>query len=770
MSDTNMQSVLDAIEKQKDEINTLKANRDSFDETLMALKIALRNVKESEKKRYEKMKRQTLFYVEKQNISTKVLGHVLQNYLRLNQRLEEVTKKQHEFFSSFKEECNEMNNKIKTQDTKIDNVKVELSTSQLESLARCNSLEKQLDSKITTEAMTRREEVKNVAFDITLLKGINRTKDTKLEELSKKNNDLAEKMKNKFDELMKEAHGIEERSQQDVKNLHASINEINSKLNEHDGTIKEQQAKTVELNSTFLVSLSMTASSLNSQLQELDNKVQKEKKNVHDEYNTLRSLILMIKDTHETRFSNLADLTKKNDEDQKALQSSVNKLYSRMHEQDETVKGLQLNIEELNASFFLSLSETDSRFNSQLQQLDNKIQKEKQNVHEEYNTVRSDIQLIKVGNQTRDSKLMELDQDQKTLQVSVNQLSLKGIDMRNDTKRIKQRMTTMEDLIASVSEQQNMFISNVTERCNKLDDQLKDQEKKFDSVKAEVSISFSNASAELNSQFQLIDNKITTETKNLHEVINNLRRDTLLIEDTNSNRDSKLQELTSKTDDITKQMKNMNGELDQTIKAFDNRCLHAIEILQGEVFDLETNVKDLGNCNTETKQKQTTMDEQITSMYSRLDKLQQDGDNFRQFRDLANRKLLNIKVTCDTLEGKLTAEGKNVEELKRKLQVLSKSVSDSSAVMTCHLTKLDGVIKREIQNRSNEICSLKCEMQAMEKEHQKGNSKVVDLYLKYNAQENESKNLRDAIDELDSARKMLEHRCQQFHTRYKVRM
>ncbi|XP_059157219.1 SWI/SNF-related matrix-associated actin-dependent regulator of chromatin subfamily E member 1-like [Physella acuta] len=219
---------------------------------------------------------------------------------------------------------------------------------------------------------------------------------------------------------------------------------------------------------------------------------------------------------------------------------------------------------------------------------------------------------------------------------------------------------------------------------------------------------------------------------------------------------SKLAELTKKNDDLLGQIESLiveSDELNKTIRDLDSRCLQDKKALQDAVFENESKICNLGKCNIESKQKQTTMEEQITFMYCRL---QQDGVNFQQFRDSANRWLLNVKVTCDTLEDKMTAQGKNVEELKTKHQVLSKSMLDSAAVMTSHRKRLDEVIRRETQSRSTEINNMRLEVQAIEKEHQKGNSKIVDLYLKMNAQDSKLKSLRDDIDSLDSARKKLE--------------
>lgn len=135
----------------------------------------------------------------------------------------EIAEKQNEFFDTVNKKCDNMDNSIRLHDKKVDDVKDELSKSILESSTKCDSLLQQLESKITTEENSRRDDVKYMKFDIILLKGINRNKDTKFEELYKKSDNLTEKVKNIFDtvgEMKKETQDLDTRCQQDVQNLH----------------------------------------------------------------------------------------------------------------------------------------------------------------------------------------------------------------------------------------------------------------------------------------------------------------------------------------------------------------------------------------------------------------------------------------------------------------------------------------------------------------------------------------------------------------------
>ncbi|XP_059157064.1 interaptin-like [Physella acuta] len=693
--------------------------------------------------------------------------------------------------------CDETVKRIEIQDKKVNEVKAELSKSILESSTKNDSLLKQPDNKILTEEKNRGDDVKKLVSDINLIKDTNQKRDTKFEELFKKCDDSIHQRTQIFammGELRKKTRVMEENLLLDVGNLQGSVDKLDSEVSKQDEMIKGQQVKLEELQ----VNLDILSKSLTETATDFENKLQREIKNRSERVSRMEVDILLIKSSNKTKDSKLTELKKENDENQKTLQKSLKDLNLKVTELGKEVIDMKKkqntmdqlitlftekqkkSIENVEVRFNIlefriqvqekksdqekiedsnRLSEFTTQFNSKLQQLDNKMQTETKNVHDQFKYVRNNVLLMKDANQTRDSKLTELDQDQKTLQSSVNDLLSQVKDVRKEAVCIKQKQANILDRFSFISEKQSKSISSINITCDKLENKIKEHDKKFDDTNTAVAKQISETSVKFDAQLKQFDKRVTTETLCMRDKIKNLSYDILSLKDSMLIKDSKLEELTKKNDDLLGQIQSLiveSDELDKTIRDLDSRCLQDKKALQDAEFEIKTQIDNLGNFNIDTKQKLTTMEEQITLLSPKVDQLQQDGVNFQQFRDSANRWLWNIKVTCDTLEDKMTAQGKNVEELKTKHQVLSKSMLDSAAVMTSHRKKLEEVIRKETQSRCTEINNLRLEVQAIEKEHQKGNSKIVDLYLKINAQDSKLKSLRVDIDSLNSARKNLE--------------
>lgn len=160
------------------------------------------------------------------------------------------------------------------------------------------------------------------------------------------------------------------------------------------------------------------------------------------------------------------------------------------------------------------------------------------------------------------------------------------MDIRKDAAGIKEKQTSTVELFTSVSEKQNKAISNVKAACDILDTQIKEQDKKFNGMNSEVSKQMSVTSVKINSQLKQLDNKLTTETKNIHDEFKTVNHDIRSINDKMAIVDTKLVELTKKNDELSGQMESLtavSGELEQTTQDLDSRCLHNKESLQGRV-------------------------------------------------------------------------------------------------------------------------------------------------------------------------------------------
>ncbi|XP_059157077.1 myosin-1-like [Physella acuta] len=534
-SEQVLATVLEAVEKHKDEITTLKTKTISTEDSLMDLSYKIRDVIDDEKKDMKKMNRQICFYAVKQCTFGKVLGSVLQQHELLNQT-------------------------VIAQNSKLDFLQTqvqELSKSLTESTDTMKRHFTKLEDDVKTVTRDQNTETNNIKSDIKSMKKANKKTDFSILEIHDKitahDNQLKDSLAKIHDLDISTQEKISE-SQEDIKHLQTRYESI--------------KVKGIE-NVIYKINEGIPSKSeqvLASVLEAVDGR--RCHSSVDDIDIRLKDMALQ---------SVTVGLVAEVSEKQKEIFDSVNKKC------DEMVKRIEIQdkkVDEVKAELSQSVLESSTKSDLLLKQLDGKILTEEKIRCDDVKKVASEISLIKETNQKRDNQL--------------EKLFMKNDDCEHQRTHIFVTVGELEKKTCELEENLLLGVGNLKGSVDKLHSEVSKQDEtvKGQQVKLEeLKVNLDKLSKSLTVTEIDFNNKLEREIKNGIERFIRVEDDILLIKDSNKITDSKLAELKKENDENQKTLQNSLKDLNLKVMDIDKE-IKGITKKQDTMEQLTTSVTE----------------------------------------------------------------------------------------------------------------------------------------------------------------------------------